>query len=129
MALSPHRDNASFPHYRVLIIAPASIWRDALVSLVRAQPRLCVGQVLDTLAAARSALTHTAVDVVIAEHGVGEAALLDFIAWLHMGGAPVRCIVAVDTQLQQSRYLAAGADATLLKGCLDEVSLQQAVVG
>jgi len=123
MALSLHATHTA------LIIAPPSIWRDALVSLVRAQPQLHVSQVLDTFGAARSALARTAVDVVIAEHSVDAPALLTFIAWLHETHATVRCIVAVDTQLQQSRYLAAGAHATLLKGCLDEASLQQAVAG
>lgn len=112
-----------------LVVAPASIWRDALVSLVRAQPQLHVSQVLDTFEAARITLTQSAVDVVIAEHSIDEPALLGFIAWLHEARAAVRCVVAVDTQLQQSRYLAAGAHATLLKGCLDAASLQAAVAG
>lgn len=123
MALSTHRDTT------VLIIATAGIWRDAMVSLVRAQPRLCVSQVLDTFEAARSVITNTPVDVVIAEHSVDETALLDFIAWLHEVYTAVRCVVAVDTQRQQSRYLAAGADAALLKGCLDEAALRRAVSG
>jgi len=121
MPLVPHTTRTA------VIIAPASIWRDALVSLVRAQPQSQVSQVLDTFEAARSALTRTVVDVVIAEHSVDEPALLGFIAWLHETHAAVRCVVAVDTQLQQTRYLAAGAHATLLKGCLDEASLQGAV--
>jgi DNA-binding NarL/FixJ family response regulator len=112
-----------------LILAPASIWRDALVSLVRAQPQLHVSQVISDFEAARAALACSAVDVVIAEHGIDEPALLGFIAWLREAHAAVRCVVAVDTQLQQTRYLAAGAHATLLKGCLDEASLQKAVAG
>ena len=39
----------------------------------------------------------------------------------------VRCVVAVDTQVQQVRCLAAGAHATLLKGWLDEAALRQAI--
>lgn len=118
-----------YPTRTALVIAAASIWRDALVSLVRAQPGWRVGQVLDSVRAARSVLTQSAVDVVIVEAGGDEAALRNFIAWLNATYATMRCVVAVDTQLQQSRYLAAGADATLLKGCLDEASLQQAVAG
>lgn len=123
MPVNPHTMRTA------LIIAPASIWRDALVSLVRAQPQLHVSQVLDTFEAARGVLTRSAVDVVIAEHGIDEPTLLEFMAWLHETCAAVRCVVAVDTQFQQTRYLAAGAHATLLKGCLNEASLQQAVAG
>lgn len=119
----------SHPTHTALVIAAANIWRDALVSLVRALPGWRVGQVLDSVRAARSVLAQAAIDVVIVETGGDEAALPDFIAWLNATHATVRCVVAVDTQLQQNRYLAAGADATLLKGCLDEASLQQAVAG
>lgn len=123
MLIDPHSIRTA------LVVAPASIWRDALVSLVRAQPQLHVSQVLDTFEAARVTLTQSVVDVVIAEHSIDEPALLGFIAWLHEARTAVRCVVAVDTQLQQSRYLAAGAHATLLKGCLDAASLQAAVAG
>lgn len=123
MPADPHMTRTS------LILAPASIWRDALVSLVRAQPQLHVSQVLGDFEAARAALARSTVDVVIAEQGIDEPALLGFIAWLREAHAAVRCVVAVDTQLQQTRYLAAGAHATLLKGCLDEASLQKAVAG
>ncbi len=110
-----------------LIIAPASIWRDALVSLVRAQPQLRVDHILDHFEKARAMLTRQRVDIVLAENGADAPGLLDFIAWLHDTQPAVRCVVAVDTQSQQACCLAAGAHATLLKGCLDETLLQQAV--
>ncbi|HQY91319.1 MAG: hypothetical protein WAU00_12415 [Caldilinea sp.] len=115
------------PTRTALVIAPASIWRDALVSLVRAQPHLCISAVLDNFEAARTALERQAVDVVIAENGLDETTLLNFVAWLHATHVAARCVVAVDTQLQQARCRAAGAHATLLKGCLDDALLRRAV--
>lgn len=123
MLVDPH------PTHTALVIAAASIWRDALVSLMRAQPGWRVSQVLDSAREAQSVLARSAPDVIIIESGNDESTLPDFIAWLHETHVAVRCVVAVDTHPQQSRYLAAGADATLLKGCLDEASLHQAVAG
>jgi len=111
----------------VLIVAAPGIWRDALVSLIRAQPQFQVIAILDTVADARDAFARQGGDVVIAENNADERSLLAFITWLHDVHSGVRCVVAVDTQIQQSRCHAAGAHATLLKGCLDEKLLRQAL--
>lgn len=110
-----------------LIVASSGIWRDALVSLLRAQPNFQVNSVVDDLNAARAALTHKHIDMVVVEKSQDEAALLSFIAWLTVEHSTVRCIAAVDTQAQQGQVEAAGAHATLLKGCLDEALLRAAI--
>ena len=111
----------------VLVIAPPGIWRDALVSLVRAQSDFRVIHALDNFPSACARLTEQHADVVIADNGVDENAMPAFIAWLHALDGAVRCVVAVDTQVQQVRCLAAGAHATLLKGWLDEAALRRAI--
>ena len=114
-------------HREAMIVAPPGFWRDALVSLVRAQPRLCVSQVQDDLAAARATLDGKTVDIVIVDSSGDEQHLLDFLAWLGATHPAAGCVIAVDTQVQQARYVAAGARATLLKGCLDETQLRSAI--
>lgn len=111
----------------VMIIAPAGIWRDALVSLVRAQPDLALRSVTDDLAAARSELAQAPVHALIADIGLGEGELAAFAGWLHANAPGVRCVVAVDAQSQQDGFRTMGVHATLLKGCLDEGLLRASV--
>lgn len=111
----------------VIVVAMPSIWRDALVSLLRAQPRLQLRLITASLAVTSVAIANKEAPVVIVDIGLTESAILDFIDWVQSTRLPVHCIVAVDTQQQQMRCIAAGA-ATLLKGCLDETSLLEAML-
>jgi DNA-binding NarL/FixJ family response regulator len=110
-----------------MIVAPAGIWRDALVSLLRAQPNLLVAAVVDSLAAARELLCTLHIDVIIIDNSVDDGDLADFLNWLGSAHPTVRSLVAVDTQLEQPRYLAAGAFATLQKGRLNDALLRVTV--
>ncbi len=112
---------------RAMLVAPAGIWRDALVSLLRAQPNLLIAAVVDSLAAARNLLSMQQMDVIIIDNSVDAAALTDFLRWLGSAHPAVRTVVAVDTQLQQSHYLTVGAHATLQKGRLNDALLRVAV--
>ena len=114
-------------HHTVMIVAPAGIWRDALVSLLRAQSNLLVAAVVDSLAAARELLFTLHIDVIIIDSSVDDADLADFLNWLGSVHPTVRSLVAVDTQLQQPHYLAAGAYATLQKGRLNDALLRVTV--
>lgn len=114
-------------HRIVMIVAPAGIWRDALVSLLRAQPHLLVGVVVDSLPAARALLATAHMDVIIIDSSVDDIDLTGFLHWLGSEHATVRIVVAVDTQLQQSHYLTAGAHATLQKGRLNDALLRMTV--
>ncbi len=111
----------------VMIVAPPGIWRDALVSLVRAQENLALSAVANNLPAVRTKMDADPLHVLIADIGLGESQLAQFTRWLHDAFPNVRCVVAVDMQHQQASSLAAGAHATLLKGCLDEAVLQEAM--
>lgn len=111
----------------VIIVAPSGIWRDALVSLVRAQPDLALRSVTDDLAIARRDVAQTPVHALIADIGLGERNLADFVGWLHANMPAVRSIVAVDAQYQEDKFRAIGVHATLLKGCLDEALLRAAI--
>jgi len=111
----------------VMIAAPPGIWRDALVSLVRAQPNLALRGVTDDLAAVRGDLTLAPVHALIADIGLGEGALTAFAGWLLANAPGVRCVVAVDAQNQEDGFRSIGVHATLLKGCLDEVVLRAAI--
>lgn len=114
-------------HRVAMIVAPAGIWRDALVSLMRAQPNLVVGAVVDTLLAAHDLLSTERVDVIVIDSNVDDADLSNFLSWLGSEHPSVRTVVAVDTQLQQPHYLAAGAHATLQKGRLNDALLRVTV--
>jgi DNA-binding NarL/FixJ family response regulator len=116
-----------FSHRVVMIVAPTGIWRDALVSLMRAQPNLLVSSVVDALPAARDLLSTTHIDVIVIDSSVGDADLTGFLRWLGSEHASVRIVVAVDTQLQQLQYLATGAHATLQKGRLNDALLRVAM--
>lgn len=107
-----------------MIVAPSGIWRDALVSLLRAQPNLAICAVVDSLPAAYKLLSTIQVDVIIIDSSVGDVDLTDFLRWLGSEHATARTVVAVDTRLQQVRYLAAGAQATLPKGRLNDALLR-----
>lgn len=111
------------PH-TAMIVAPVGIWRDALVSLMRAQPNLGVAAVVDSLSAAQDLLPTIYVDVIVLDSGVEDVDLSDFLHWLGVEYPSVRTVVAVDTQLQQPYYLAVGAHATLQKGRLDDALLR-----
>ena len=69
-------------HRIVMIVAPAGIWRDALVSLLRAQPNLLVSAVAESLPAARDLLTAVRVNVIVIDSSVGDADLNNFLSWL-----------------------------------------------
>lgn len=114
-------------HRTVMIVAPAGIWRDALISLLRAQPNLLVVAVVSSLAAARDLLFTLHMDVIIIDSSVDDADLAGFLDWLGSAHPTVRSLVAVDTQLQQPHYLAAGAHATLQKGRLNDALLRVTV--
>jgi DNA-binding NarL/FixJ family response regulator len=107
-----------------MIVAPVGIWRDALVSLMRAQSNLLIAAVVDSLSAAQGLLLTTAIDVIVLDCGVDGANLSDFLRWLGVEYPSVRSVVAVDTQIQQPYYLAIGAHATLQKGRLDDALLR-----
>ncbi len=111
----------------VMIVAPPGIWRDALVSLVRAQENLALSAVADNLPAVRAKIETEPLHVLIADIVLGESQLAHFTGWLHDAYPGVRSVVAVDMQHQQASSLAAGANATLLKGCLDEALLKEAL--
>ena len=115
------------PPIAVVIVAPSGIWRDALVSLVRAQPDLALRSVTDDLAAVRSDLALAPVHALIADIGLGEGDLAAFAGWLHANAPGVRCVVAVDAQCQEDGFRSIGVHATLLKGCLDEVVLRASI--
>ncbi len=115
------------PPIAVMIVAPSGIWRDALVSLVRAQSDLVLSTVTDDLVAARGDLTRAPVHALIADIGLGEAAQEAFVAWLRDNAPGVRCVVAVEAQSQEDGFRALGAHATLLKGCVDERLLRAAI--
>lgn len=112
-----------------LVIAAPGIWRDALVSLLRAQPNLAVCHVVSDPDTARVLIERGAVAIVFTECSADERPLLDFLTWLQDAHPAVRCVVAVDTRAQKAHCIAAGAYMTLLKGWLDERVLQQAVAG
>jgi len=114
-------------HRIVMIVAPAGIWRDALVSLLRAQPNLLVSAVAESLPAARDLLTAVRVNVIVIDSSVGDADLNNFLSWLGAEHPSVRSVVAIDTQSQQPQYLAAGAYATLPKGRLNDALLRVTV--
>ena len=115
------------PPIAVLIVAPSGIWRDALVSLVRAQAQIVLHDVLDDLSVARVKLAEVQDGALIADIGLGEGDLAAFAGWLHANAPGVRCVVAVDAQYQEDWFRSIGVHATLLKGCLDEVVLRAAI--
>jgi DNA-binding NarL/FixJ family response regulator len=111
----------------IIVAAARGIQRDALVSLLRAQPHLTLAAVADDAAAlhrllqeelARTSLVHPTAAVIDA--GLRGALLPDLIRSLRQEFPAVRCIVLADTANQCTICLAAGAQAALLKGCLGE---------
>lgn len=116
------------PLLRVMVAAPPGIQRDALVSLLRAQPNLSVIAIADEPSALRRMLSATPVEIMILDGGILGSAGTDLIHWLRKEYPAARCVVLANRTAQCAAYKYAGADAALLKGCLDE-QLLAAIAG
>ena len=111
------------PHFAplaVMVAAAAGIQRDALVSLLRAQPNLAVIAVTSDLAAVRGSVLAGQVQVIVLDGALEAHAALALVVWLHHAQPSVRCIVLADSTARRTAFLQAGAHDALLKGCLDE---------
>lgn len=107
------------PTLSILVAAAAGIQRDALVSLLRAQPNLAVIAVTGDLTAVRRIVSAGSVQVIVLDAGLESRAAMPLIAWLRQASPATRCVVLADSTAQRQTLLQAGADAALLKGCLD----------
>ena len=103
----------------ILVAAAAGIQRDALVSLLRAQPYFHVAAVTGDLAAVRSAAQSQQADIIVLDGGLQTDAALGLVAALRHMQPAVRCVVLADSAAQCRAFLQAGAHDALLKGCLD----------
>lgn len=111
----------------IVVAAAAGIRRDALVSLLRAQPNITVDAVVDDIAAVPCITAAGKTHVVILDTGLEPEKTVSLIQWLRQNTPAVRCIVLADNTALRATCLQAGAADVLLKGCLDETML--AVVG
>ena len=116
------------PSLHVMVAAAPGIQRDALISLLRAQPNLIVIATADDPSALRRILAVTPVEIMVLDGGILGSAGTDFIHWLRKEYPAARCVVLVNRTAQCAVYKYAGADAALLKGCLDE-QLLAAIAG
>ena len=108
------------PSLHVMVAAAPGIQRDALISLLRAQPNLIVIATADDPSALRRILAVTPVEIMVLDGGILGSAGTDLIHWLRKEYPAARCVVLVNRTAQCAVYKYAGADAALLKGCLDE---------
>ncbi len=104
----------------VIVTVAPGIQRDALVSLLRAQPALTITAIAADAAAAQRAAAAGGSDAIVVDAGLAGDAALDLAGWLRRHQPACRCIVLVDSTAQCREFLEAGAQAVLLKGCLDE---------
>jgi DNA-binding NarL/FixJ family response regulator len=104
----------------ILVAAAAGIQRDALVSLLRAQPNMTVVAATGDILAVRRRASADPVHAIVLDGALGSHAGEELIAWLRKNCPAVRCIALADGAAQRQAFLAAGADDALLKGCLDE---------
>ena len=116
------------PSLHVVVAAAPGIQRDALVSLLRAQPNLTVTATVDDHSALRRMLAAAPVEIMILDGGILGSTGPDLIHWLRKEYPAARCVVLANKTAQCAAYKYAGADAALLKGCLDE-QLLAAIVG
>ncbi len=116
------------PSLHVLVAAAPGIQRDALVSLLRAQPNLIIIATADDTSALRRMLAVTPVEIMILDGGILGNGGTDLIHWLRKEYPAARCVVLASRSAQCAAYKYAGADAALLKGCLDE-QLLAAIAG
>lgn len=107
------------PTLSILVAAAAGIQRDALVSLLRAQPNLIVAAVTGDLGAVRCAVSAGPIQVIVLDGGLEPRASLALIAWLRQASPATRCVVLAENTAQRQAFLQAGAADALLKGCLD----------
>ena len=103
----------------ILVLAAAGIQRDALVSLLRAQPNFHVIAVTGDLAAALHGAQHQQANIIVLDGGLQTDAALNMVAALRQMRPAVRCVVLADSTAQCRAFLQAGAHDALLKGCLD----------
>lgn len=108
------------PPTAVLVVAAAGIQRDALVSLLRAQPNLAVFAVTSDLDAVRRCAPTGRVQSIVLDGTLDANAAPALVGWLRQAHPRVRCIVLADSTARCAAFLQAGAHAALLKGCLDE---------
>ncbi|MFN8470374.1 MAG: response regulator [Caldilineaceae bacterium] len=116
------------PSRHVMVAAAPGIQRDALVSLLRAQPNLIIIATADDTSALRRMLAATPVEIMILDGGILGSGGTDLIHWLRKEYPAARCVVLANRTAQCAAYKHAGADAALLKGCLDE-QLLAAIAG
>ncbi len=116
------------PSLHVMVAAAPGIQRDALISLLRAQPNLIVIATADDPSALRRMLAVTPVEIMVLDGGILGSAGTDLIYWLRKEYPAARCVVLANRTAQCAAYKYAGADAALLKGCLDE-QLLAAIAG
>ena len=116
------------PSLHVMVAAAPGIQRDALISLLRAQPNLIVTATADDPSALRRMLAVTPVEIMVLDGGILGSAGTDLIYWLRKEYPAARCVVLANRTAQCAAYKYAGADAALLKGCLDE-QLLAAIAG
>ena len=102
----------------ILVAAAAGIQRDALVSLLRAQPNFHVVAVTGDLAAVQHAAQQQA-NIIVLDGALQTDAALGMVASLRQMKSAVRCVVLADSAAQCRAFLQAGAHDVLLKGCLD----------
>ena len=103
----------------ILVLAAAGIQRDALVSLLRAQPNFQVIAVTDDPAAAQRAAQQQQANIIVLDGGLQTDAALSLVAALRQTQPAVRCVVLADSTAQCRAFLQAGVHDVLLKGCLD----------
>jgi DNA-binding NarL/FixJ family response regulator len=108
------------PSLHVMVAAAPGIQRDALVSLLRAQPNVIIIATADDTSALRRMLAVTPVEIMILDGGILGSGGTDLIHWLRKEYPAARCLVLANRSAQCAAYKYAGADAALLKGCLDE---------
>lgn len=104
----------------ILVAAAAGIQRDALVSLLHAQPNMTVIAATSDLAMVRCRVIAGEVQCIVLDGDLELHAGMELIAWLRALNPAVRCIVLADGAAQRLAFLRAGAADALLKGCLDE---------
>jgi len=103
----------------ILVAAAAGIQRDALVSLLRAQPNFHVVAVTGDLAAVQHAAQQQQANIIVLDGALQTDAALGMVASLRQMKSAVRCVVLADSAAQCRAFLQAGAHDVLLKGCLD----------
>jgi DNA-binding NarL/FixJ family response regulator len=103
----------------ILVLAAAGIQRDALVSLLRAQPNMTVTVVTGDLTVAQSVALCQQANLIVIDGGLQTDAALSMVATLRQMRPLVRCVVLADSTAQRRAFLQVGAYDALLKGCLD----------